>query len=521
MTWARGAGIPRARVARLAASFALVPAVVFVAAQQACTLGDVSLGEVGVYVEAGAPPPDDGSDAATMTAPDDAADVTTELPTICSTTWAGGQLSDFPYLNSTTERVVTDASGNIVVLYLSGDASSSGASQFVLMKFDAQCKVVWTQEYPIANMRTTLPLGLATDASSNLYLGGLLGGTITLGNTTLTAPPDSIFLNLNGESALVAKIDPSGNTVWASLFSSTQYGNTLSRLGTDAAGNVYITGTAGSDTDFGGGSIGGQNAGFDEGNGYVVELGPDGSFVYGVPLAGSSSAGLGVNAGGSTRLVSAPFGGDDAFDWGGGSTMVDAGSVDVLAFDPTHEYLWSGVLPGPIPASSSSSNVILSASSDAFVAYGVQDSDDDDGGVTSLASSWSRTVARLSPTGQVLWSDATSFAHEAVADDPSSADYTDSQWTAVDANNDLFVGGSFQGTLATGSAAPLQSAGNFDAYVRVFDPSGHPMGAGRWGGEGIDRLRALTVTASRQPVVFGFSGAPANAQMFLAKLGAP
>jgi hypothetical protein len=502
---------------RLVASLAVVPAVVFFAAQPACTLGDVSLGEVGIYVEAGAPPPvEDDDDAATMTAPDDAAEVTTELPTICSTTWAGGQLSDFPYLNSTQERVVTDASGNIVVLYLSGPASSSEPSQFVLMKFDAQCKVVWTQEYPIANVHSTLPLGLATDASSNIYLGGILGGTITLGNATLSAPPDQSFLDPSGTSALVAKIDPSGNTVWASLFSSTEYGDVLGRLVTDAAGNVYITGTAGADTDFGGGAIGGQTSGLNQGNGYVVELGPDGSFIYGVALAGTSG-GLGVNAGGSMRLVSVPFGGDDAVDWGGGTTTVAAGSVDVLAFDPAQEYLWSRVLAGPIPESSSSSNVLVSASGDAFVAYGVQDTDD--GGTT--INSWSRTVARLSPSGQVVWSDATSFAHEAVADDPNFTDYTDSQWTAVDAKNDLLVGGSFQGALATGSGAPLQSAGNFDAYVRVFDPSGHPLGAGRWGGEGIDRVRALTVTASGQPVLFGFSGAPDSAQMFLTKMGAP
>ena len=75
---------------------------------------------------------------------------------------------------------------------------------------------------------------LAQDSAGNTYVTGDFSGTMTIGSTILTS---------NGvkQDLFVAKLDPSGNLLWAQNFggTGTEYGNGID-VGSD--GSVYVTG---------------------------------------------------------------------------------------------------------------------------------------------------------------------------------------------------------------------------------------------------------------------------------------
>ena len=133
---------------------------------------------------------------------------------------------------------------------------------------------------------------------------------------------------------------------------------------------------------------------------------------------------------------------------------------------------------------------------------------------------WSRTVAKVSAAGSVIWSSDESYPAAMAARNDSVAG---AKWIGLDADENVFLGGSFQGTLTAGPVT-LASAGDFDAYVRVLDPSsGHTKAIGSFGGTGTDTLMALTVDASGNAVLVGVTGTSwgtsSTTQLFVAKLG--
>lgn len=64
---------------------------------------------------------------------------------------------------------------------------------------------------------------------------------------------------------------------------------------------------------------------------------------------------------------------------------------------------------------------------------------------------------------------------------------------AVASSGEVFVVGSFQGTLSFGVGAPLTSAGKSDAFVAKLDANGAPVWATRFGGVGDDVASALVL----------------------------
>ncbi len=77
---------------------------------------------------------------------------------------------------------------------------------------------------------------------------------------------------------------------------------------------------------------------------------------------------------------------------------------------------------------------------------------------------------------------------------------------AVDPSGNVFVGGSFSGTVSFGGAA-LVSAGGTDLFLAKFAPDGTALWSQRFGGSGDDYAAGVAVTASGDVVLFaGFEG---------------
>lgn len=77
---------------------------------------------------------------------------------------------------------------------------------------------------------------------------------------------------------------------------------------------------------------------------------------------------------------------------------------------------------------------------------------------------------------------------------------------AVAPSGDVFVVGSFHGTLSFGVGSPLTSAGQADAFVARLDPSGAPVWAKRFGGAGDDVASAVVLDGTSLWVGGSFSG---------------
>jgi gliding motility-associated-like protein len=133
-----------------------------------------------------------------------------------------------------------DANGNIYTtgyfsLYSRFDTTilaSSGGGDIFVMKQNAAGDVLWTVKGGGSNSDRGTSIG--TDAAGNIYVCGYFSGTALFGSTQL------ISAN-NTEDVFVAKLNPSGNFVWAQRFGGNNIELALS-LTIDNANNVLVTG---------------------------------------------------------------------------------------------------------------------------------------------------------------------------------------------------------------------------------------------------------------------------------------
>lgn len=147
-----------------------------------------------------------------------------------------------PYGNSQSTLVKMDATGNV---YMAGSLTSnlafptttltfSGAnSDYFLAKYDANGNFVWAKSFG-ASWNPTI-YGLTVDPLGNPVMCGIFySPTVAIGSVTISSVGFKDFF--------IAKLDPSGNTLWAKSFggSGDDYAKSVT---TDANGNIYATGS--------------------------------------------------------------------------------------------------------------------------------------------------------------------------------------------------------------------------------------------------------------------------------------
>jgi hypothetical protein len=127
--------------------------------------------------------------------------------------------------------VVVDGSGNSYVTGASlKDAAHNFNEDIILIKYDPAGVQVWAREFDEtgdATFGSDVPFWLALDP---------LGNVIVTGKS---------FLNGSGTRFVTLKYDPNGNLLWKARYTG---GFESRRVATDAAGNVYIAGTTGSNS---------------------------------------------------------------------------------------------------------------------------------------------------------------------------------------------------------------------------------------------------------------------------------
>ncbi|MEZ4302855.1 MAG: SBBP repeat-containing protein [Polyangiaceae bacterium] len=346
----------------------------------------------------------------------------------------------------------------------------------------------------------------ATDATGNLIFGGEMSSTVDFGGGPLSSVTPA---------ALLVKLTPAGAHVYSRAWSGFGQNGTWGVKAT-TAGEVIATGYFQTTVDFGGGPL--TSAGFPDV--FVTKLGPTGAHVYskrfGGPdtdwaravdldtedrpiIAGHFRQSMPV---GATTLTSG--GGDDIFVFkldvqgnplwahrygasgedrahglaarpdggfvmtgyiqgtvslGGPALTTPAGTrgMFVAAYDAQGDHLWSkrigttGTLNYDFPAVGVDlqGNVLLTGACTGSLDFGA--------GPVPCPASESLFIAKLTPTGQLLW-------HK---EGTGTKQY--GYGIAADSQGNVIVTGHFQGTLDLG-LGPMISAGDRDIFVAKLAP---------------------------------------------------
>lgn len=184
-------------------------------------------------------------------------------------------------LNAEGAAIVTDNAGNV---YFTGNfngtfsfngntLNSLGETNLFLVKYNANGIPQWAKKggaSPFVSDNKTFGIGLAIDASDNVYVSGTFRGTAVFGSLSLTSA--SQYAGYYYDDIFLIKYSSSGTEQWARRAGGN--GNDAGRKVAVSGDYVYITGKYISPADFGGTTYTGNN----QSDGFVAKYDLNGAF---------------------------------------------------------------------------------------------------------------------------------------------------------------------------------------------------------------------------------------------------
>lgn len=142
-----------------------------------------------------------------------------------------------------------DASGNLFIttnfrspsitvgsFTLTNTDPSGSTDDILVAKYAPSGNVVWAKSY--GGSKNDDAYGIAVTPSGDVYIDGTFNSpTLTFGSSTINNTASATYL----DNAFVARLNGSGNPVWAAASGGTVTENAVG-IESDAAGNVYMTG---------------------------------------------------------------------------------------------------------------------------------------------------------------------------------------------------------------------------------------------------------------------------------------
>ena len=346
------------------------------------------------------------------------------------------------------------------------------------------------------------------DSQGNQYVTGYFSDTVTFGSQTLSSNGDlDIF---------VAKLDPSGNWLWAA-----QAGGTDRDCGfdisLDSAGNAYVVGYFKCAATFGSHTL--TANGYWSSDIFVAKLDPNGNWIWAVNAGGTEyDVGFGIALDGAGNAwVTGYFGGTATF---GNVTLTTNGYYDIFVakLDSSGNWLWAVKAGGT--ESDEGTNIIVDGMGNAWVTGMFKETTTFGSHTLTASGQFDSFVAKLDSSGNWLW---------AVKAGGTESD--EGNGIAVDGVGNAYVTGYFGDTTTFGSQT-LTSSGSDDIFVAKLDSSGNWIWAVQAGGISIDRGYDIVVDGEGNAWVTGHfygtatfgshtltaSGGAYDGDMFAAKL---
>jgi hypothetical protein len=323
-----------------------------------------------------------------------------------------------------------------------------GLGALFIAKYDANGNVLWaesgggTGEYNPTEGRS-----IASDASGNVIVTGYFAGAGNVfGTVTLNADDNNLEL-------FVVKYDATGAFLWVKqIYDSSYFSFTLGEgVGTDALGNIYLTGLFGGTTDFGGITlVGNVSDGF-----FILKYNPSGVLQWVRQSTNFSwPRRMAVNASGDIYIFgtcTTPI----TFE----TETLNTGNKFLVKYDPSGNVSWAH------SSSFSHGNNFFDLELDAGqnIYLTGQFSGTAVIGNTSLTSAGLTDVfiTKFSPSGILDW-----------ARRDGGPDEENSNGLAISGSN-IFLTGSYNGDECSFTDQPLISEG-FDAFLVQYDGSGLP-----------------------------------------------
>lgn len=222
--------------------------------------------------------------------------------------------------------------------------SSSGLDDVFILKLNATGTFIWAKQITGSNMDTGN--SLKADAAGNVFITGNFAGITDFdpgaGTYNLTA--------VGSNDIFIAKLDASGNLLWAKNFGSISYDNAFS-IDIDASGNLYTTGSFASTVDFdpGAGVFNLTSTGaYDI---FISKLNSFGNFVWAKSMGGAySDEGLSIKLDNTGNIYTTGyFSSTGDFDPGAGTfILTHSGNNDVFIsiLNASGNFIWAGSISG-------------------------------------------------------------------------------------------------------------------------------------------------------------------------------
>jgi hypothetical protein len=398
-------------------------------------------------------------------------------------TLKGGSVGAIP-TDEVIFAVAADLAGNLFVGGVSGAAQPSGQGFFMQSGNGGVVQILpggtqgWSTQMTIPGPGNySVVRGLATDKQGNVLVVGEFQGLGSIGTVNL--------VGVGGVDVFLAKLDPTGKTLWAKSF-----GNGADQNGygvaVDATGNVFITGRAVGAVDFGGGAPG-VSAGAGD-NLFVAKYDPLGKHLWSREIGDDA-----IQAGYSVAttpegdvVVAGELGG--TVDFGAGISLKSGGGSDVFVaklasgsgatlwanrYGDDQDQVANGVAVG------SDGGIVITGSIAGHCNFGGMNFD--------AHNSTEVFITKLHPDGSHDWS------HDYGSDNEGQVGVS----VAVDPALNIVAVGYFKGTLAFGQPPLTDMSGGqaTDVFVAKLSAAGLPVWAYQFGDTKDEAAWAVTTDA--------------------------
>jgi gliding motility-associated-like protein len=402
-----------------------------------------------------------------------------------------------------TTDICYDNNGNIISTgYFSGlttfysptgntlNSAASGSADMYISKATAAGQVLWTKK--AGGLGSDKALSVKADATGNIYITGFYYGTAAFGSITLTSIS-------GGQDGFIAKLDASGNFLWAKSFggSLSEQGNSIT---VDNLGYPVITGQFQGAANFGGTvltSMINPGTGFSSSDVFVAKYTPTGLLDWANQgKAKYDDKGLDILTDPSNNIyVCGQF--SDTIQFQNTYTNTIQNACFLVKYNATGQEQWFRKMAGvfSIPYS-----MVMDNANKIYVTGDFQ------GTLTYFGASGNSFVSGTYPnkaflvkvdnSGTFVWGRS-----------ESSTSYVSSKRVALDAQQDPYLFGEFGCTMTEYSDAygpgVFNSVGFKDLFITKYSNSGTRQWFRQYGGPMNEKAQGLLVAGINQPVMAG------------------
>jgi gliding motility-associated-like protein len=366
--------------------------------------------------------------------------------------------------------------------------SSYGSGDIFVSKQDSQGVYLWTVQ--AGGPASDRAYSITTDAQNNILITGFFSGTASFGSISLTS-------SNNSQDVFVAKLDPSGNFLWANKFGGTDIDLALA-VNADANGNVMVTGQFKGTAQFGTNtftSATDPNTNAPSYDIFILKLDGGGNFLWSKQGAAKyDDRGLGISSDLSGNIyVTGQFSDTLYFANTYLNNAYNAGFL--LKLDPSGNEIWMRTLFATLVTSYS----VRCYGNDIYLTGDFQGNLTITGPVLTTVNTtypYSIFVIKFDDSGNVIWTQ-----HSGSNSTVSSLDI------ALDQAGDAYITGLFTCIFSDYSAlfgpGLFNSSGFRDVFVSKISASGQLLWEKQFGSSKDDFCSAISVITYDEPVIAG------------------